>query len=92
MDAAGRAFDLQPGIMDTLSGINTGNFNMFNGSILQSSRNTNQTLISAINSNNQVVRLSSAGFIAFDSGVTTLSGSILSAAPMRRFAIPVFAF
>ena len=88
----GRVFDIIPGIMDTLSGINTGNFNMFNGSVLQNSRNTNQTLISAINSNNQVVRLSSAGFIAFDSGITTLSGVNLSAAPMRRFAIPVFAF
>ena len=92
MNAGGRAFSLEPGIMDTLSGINTGNFNMFNGSVLQNSRNTNQTLISAINSNNQVVRLSSAGFIAFDSGVTTLSGVNLSAGPMRRFAIPVFAF
>ena len=88
----GRVFDIIPGIMDTLSGINTGNFNMFNGSVLQNSRNTNQTLISAINSNNQVVRLSSAGFIAFNSGITTLSGVNLSAAPMRRFAIPVFAF
>jgi hypothetical protein len=91
-DEKGRAFNFDPGIIDALSGINTGNFNMFNGSVLQNSRNANQTLISAVNSSNQIVRLSSAGFIAFDSGLTTLSGDLLGSQPLRRFAIPVFAF
>jgi hypothetical protein len=90
MNAGGRAYSLEPGIMDTLSGINTNN--MFNGSVLQNSRNTNQTFMSAVNSSNEIVRLSSAGFIAFESGLTTLSGVALSSNPLRRFAIPVFAF
>jgi hypothetical protein len=90
MNAGGRAYSLEPGIMDTLSGVNTNN--MFNGSVLQNSRNTNQTFMSAVNSSNEIVRLSSAGFIAFESGLTTLSGVALSSKPLRRFAIPVFTF
>jgi hypothetical protein len=91
IDRSGRLMDnTAPGIIDTLSGFSTNN--MFNGSVLQNSRNTNQTFMSAVNSSNEIVRLSSAGFIAFESGLTTLSGVALSSKPLRRFAIPVFTF
>lgn len=73
-----------------LSGFNSNNSlsSIFNGSITAGTEiGSDITKFTAIDHNNNTYVLSSAGFLAFDSGTTSLSGQTL-----KRFAIPIFSY